>query len=76
MSIWGRSKLAGGVPADEPEYISYGPLYDEDGPGDPEFGAWLDEKLGLRAEDRPSTQQLGPDTGKNPMGTGHERACE
>jgi penicillin-binding protein 1A len=64
MSIWGRSKLAGGVPADEPEYISYGPLYDEDGPGDPEFGAWLDEKLGLRAEDRPPTQQLGPDTGK------------
>jgi penicillin-binding protein 1A len=50
MSIWGRSKLAGGVPADEPEYISYGPLYDEDGPGDPEFGAWLDEKLGLKTD--------------------------
>ena len=49
MSIWGRSKLAGGIRADEPEYISYGPLYDEDGPGDPEFGAWLDEKLGLVA---------------------------
>ena len=48
MSIWGRSKLAGGARADEPEYISYGPLYDEDGPGDPEFGAWLDEKLGLK----------------------------
>jgi penicillin-binding protein 1A len=47
MGIWGRSKLAGNVPDDEPEYLSYGPLYDEDGPGDPEFGAWLDEKLGL-----------------------------
>jgi len=50
MSIWRRSKLAGGVPADEPGYISYGPLYDEDGPGDPEFGAWLDEKLGLKPD--------------------------
>src|SRR5687768_16006970 len=48
MSIWGRSRLARGVPADEPGYISYEPLYDEDGPGDPEFGAWLDEKLGLK----------------------------
>src|SRR5687768_4635772 len=53
MSIWGRKKLAGGALDDEPEYISYGPLYDEDGPGDPEFGAWLDEKLGL-------TQKVGP----------------
>src|SRR3990170_112779 len=53
MSIWGRKKLAGGVADDEPEYLSYGPLYDEDGPGDPEFGAWLDEKLGL-------TQTVGP----------------
>jgi penicillin-binding protein 1A len=49
MGIWGRSRLAGNVPADEPGYISYGPLYDEDGPGDPEFGAWLDEKLGLKS---------------------------
>src|SRR5687768_9442793 len=48
MGIWGRSRLAGNVPDDEPEYLSYGPLYDEDGPGDPEFGAWLDEKLGLK----------------------------
>src|SRR5688572_25177561 len=61
MGIWGRKKLAGGVPEDEPEYLSYGPLYDEDGPGDPEFGAWLDEKLGLRAADRPPSQELGPD---------------
>ena len=47
MGIWGRSRGAREDPADEPEYLSYGPLYDEDGPGDPEFGAWLDEKLGL-----------------------------
>src|SRR6188768_597481 len=33
---------------DEREYLSYGPLYDEDGPGDPEFGAWLDEQIGAR----------------------------
>ena len=26
----------------------YSPLYDEDGPGDPEFGAWLDGELGRR----------------------------
>jgi penicillin-binding protein 1A len=51
MGIWGRSRVAGGGPAnDEPEWLSYGPLYDEDGPGDPEFGAWLDEKLGLKSE--------------------------
>jgi penicillin-binding protein 1A len=56
MSIWGRSRLAGGVPADEPGYISYGPLYDEDGPGDPEFGAWLDEKLGLK----PNAESVPP----------------
>ena len=54
MGIWGRSKLAGNAPAQEPdegEYLSYGPLYDEGGPGDPEFGAWLDEKLGLDPEE-------------------------
>src|SRR6187551_269151 len=33
---------------DEREYLSYGPLYDEDGPGDPEFGAWLDDQIGTR----------------------------
>jgi len=61
MSIWRRSKLAAGVPAEEPEYISYGSLYDEDGPGDPEFGAWLDEKLGLRpAEDAPPAGPAAP----------------
>jgi penicillin-binding protein 1A len=52
MGIWGRSKVAREAPAEEPEqvkYLSYGPLYDEQGPGDPEFGAWLDETLGLKA---------------------------
>src|SRR5688572_7425155 len=55
MSIWSRSKVAGRV-GDEPEagYLSYGPLYDEDGPGDPEFGAWLDEKLGLKPHEGPA----------------------
>src|SRR6186997_3354925 len=47
MSLWGKPKLAGSVPDDDPEWIDYGPLYDGDGPGDPEFGEWLDEKLGL-----------------------------
>ena len=53
MGFWRRKKLAG-VPDDEPEFLSYGPLYDEDGPGDPEFGAWLDEKLGLKPHDGPA----------------------
>src|SRR6187399_918015 len=48
MGIWGRSRVAGQAPADEPEFVSYGPLYDEDGPGDPEFGAWLDDQIGTR----------------------------
>ena len=49
MAFWGKPKLAGRVPDDdpEPEYLSYGPLYDEDSPGDPEFGAWLDDQLGV-----------------------------
>ena len=55
MGFWRRKKLAG-VPDDEPEFLSYGPLYDEDGPGDPEFGAWLDKKLGLKSEPEPETQ--------------------
>src|SRR5690606_11347069 len=57
MGIWGRTKMAEREPADEPdsEYLSYGPLYDEDGPGDPEFGAWLDERLGLQAPDDRAT---------------------
>jgi len=62
MGLWGKPKRAVSVPDDEPEYISYGPLYDEDGPGDPEFGAWLDDKLGLRAEDRPPSQELRAET--------------
>lgn len=41
------------APASESEYLSYGPLYDEDGPGDPEFGEWLDEKLGLKPGEAP-----------------------
>jgi len=59
MNLWGKPKLAGRVPDDDPEWIDYGPLYDEDGPGDPEFGEWLDEKLGIGpAEDvEPPTQQ-------------------
>ena len=30
------------------EETPYSGLYEEDGPGDPEFGAWLDEELGRR----------------------------
>jgi penicillin-binding protein 1A len=56
MSIWRRSRVAGRAPADEPEYLSYGPLYDEDGPGDPEFGAWLDEKLGLKPRNETASE--------------------
>ncbi|HEU4651564.1 MAG TPA: transglycosylase domain-containing protein [Croceibacterium sp.] len=41
---WSRRR----APGAEPEYLSYGPLYDEDGPGDPEFGAWLDDQLETR----------------------------
>jgi hypothetical protein len=49
MSLWGKPKLAGSVPVRRVRTGSdYGPLYDEDGPGDPEFGEWLDEKLGLK----------------------------
>lgn len=60
MGIWGGSRGARENPADAPEYLSYGSLYDEDGPGDPEFGAWLDEKLGLdRAEPAEGPSQPG-----------------
>jgi len=31
MSLWGKPKLAGSVPDDDPEWIDYGPLYDEEG---------------------------------------------
>jgi penicillin-binding protein 1A len=68
MGIWGRSKLAGNAPAQEPEegeYLSYGPLYDEDGPGDPEFGAWLDETLGIQAHDGPA-EDVEPPAGPKP----------
>jgi penicillin-binding protein 1A len=43
---------------DEPEYLSYGPNYEDDeGPGDPEFGAWLDEEIERRygLQDLPET---------------------
>ena len=62
MGIWGRKNPVGDLAEDEPQYVSYGPLYDEDGPGDPEFGAWLDKKLGLKAEDRPPSQELRAET--------------
>ena len=35
-------------PDDGREDVPASPLYDEHGPGDPEFGAWLDERLGLK----------------------------
>ena len=35
MNLWGKPKPAGNVPDDDPEWLDYGPLYDEDGPGDP-----------------------------------------
>lgn len=49
-------------PESEAGYLSYGPLYDEDGPGDPEFGEWLDEQIDTRfgpqepAEPEPRTR--------------------
>src|SRR5690606_41586404 len=62
MGIWGRSRLAGNAAADDGagrshwEDMPYAPLYDEDGPGDPEFGAWLDQKLGLKPEAEPDAE--------------------
>lgn len=62
MGIWGRSRLAEST--DEPvarshwEDVPYSPLYDEDGPGDPEFGAWLDGKLGLKPQPEPAPAPL------------------
>jgi penicillin-binding protein 1A len=47
MSMWRRSKQGGEADPGGPKYVSYGPLYDEEGPGDPEFGRWLDQRLGL-----------------------------
>jgi penicillin-binding protein 1A len=57
--VWPWSRRVSSEP--EPGYLSYGPLYDEDGPGDPEFGRWLDEKLESRfgpqpAEPKPRTR--------------------
>src|SRR5690349_18324474 len=54
------------APADEPEYLSYGPNYDEedDGPGDPEFGAWLDEEIERRYGPQEHDEQ--PGTGPKP----------
>jgi penicillin-binding protein 1A len=44
--VWPWSRRTPSGP--ESGYLSYGPLYDEDGPGDPEFGQWLDEQLESR----------------------------
>ncbi len=44
---WSRRPSAASR-APEFDEVPYAPLYDEQGPGDPEFGAWLDEKLGLK----------------------------
>ena len=60
--LWPWSRRS--APAGESGYLSYGPLYDErddDGPGDPEFGAWLDEQI----ETRFGPQQP-PDGGPKP----------
>ncbi|HEY6815751.1 MAG TPA: transglycosylase domain-containing protein [Croceibacterium sp.] len=62
--LWPWSRKA--ARSDAHEYLSYGPLYDEDGPddegpGDPEFGAWLDEQLETRfgpPPDRPAGPKL------------------
>ena len=54
MNLWGKPKPAGHVPDEDQEWLDYGPLYDEDGPGDPEFGEWLDEKLGLKPHGGPA----------------------
>lgn len=43
----GRRREPAPSPRGHWEDLPYAPLYDEEGPGDPEFGAWLDEKLGL-----------------------------
>ncbi|OYW45318.1 MAG: penicillin-binding protein [Sphingomonadales bacterium 32-68-7] len=47
---WRRKAEPTSARADYDDERPYAPLYDDDGPGDPEFGAWLDERLGLRAE--------------------------
>ncbi len=47
IGAWGGRRNAAPEPRGHWEDVPYSPLYDEDGPGDPEFGAWLDEKLGL-----------------------------
>ena len=62
MGIWGRSRLAerreeSGARSHW-EDVPYSPLYDEEGPGDPEFGAWLDDKLGLRPQPEPASAAI------------------
>ncbi len=62
MGIWGRSRLAerreeSGARSHW-EDVPYSPLYDEEGPGDPEFGAWLDDKLGLRSQPEPASAAI------------------
>jgi penicillin-binding protein 1A len=46
---WSFSRSRGGEPPrPHLEDVPFSPLYDEDGPGDPEFGAWLDQELDKR----------------------------
>src|SRR5687767_12161471 len=57
MGFWSRSKAARAPMGDEePEYLSYGPLYDPEGPSDPEFGAWLDDEVGLDPDEDASKE--------------------
>ncbi|HWK42169.1 MAG TPA: transglycosylase domain-containing protein [Croceibacterium sp.] len=43
-----RSRAPDDAPRSHDEDLPYSPLYDDDGPGDPEFGAWLDDELDRR----------------------------
>src|SRR5262245_46867319 len=60
---WSRRPSAAQPRPPEFDEVPYAPLYDEHGPGDPEFGAWLDEKLGLAP-----APGLQPETEAKPKG--------
>jgi penicillin-binding protein 1A len=45
---WPWSRKREPAPRSHFEDLPYAPLYDKDGPGDPEFGAWLDHELDRR----------------------------
>ncbi len=69
MGILGRYRLSGAwteqpAPRDHLEDVPYSPLYDDDGPGDPEFGAWLDERLGLKPAEAQGTDAEAPPDAK------------